>query len=72
MHNIVAIIPARSGSKSVIDKNIKDLAGSPLIAPSIAAALMSRRISRTIVSEFEVIMHRLPKNLAAKYPSYDH
>ncbi|MDB2469180.1 acylneuraminate cytidylyltransferase family protein [Alphaproteobacteria bacterium] len=50
MDKIVAIIPARSGSKSVIDKNIKDLAGYPLIAYSIAAALMSRHISRIVVS----------------------
>lgn len=50
MHEIVAIIPARSGSKSVIDKNIKDLVGYPLIAYSIAAALMSRHINRVIVS----------------------
>jgi len=36
--NTIAIIPARSGSKGVPDKNIKLLAGHPLIAYSIAAA----------------------------------
>lgn len=37
MRNL-AIIPARSGSKGLIDKNIKSLAGKPLIAYSIEAA----------------------------------
>ena len=50
MSNIIAIIPARSGSKSLIDKNIKDLSGHPLIAYSIAAAKMSKKIDRVIVS----------------------
>ncbi len=40
--NIVALIPARSGSKRVPDKNIRPLAGHPLIAYSIAAALQSK------------------------------
>ena len=47
---IVALIPARSGSKRVTDKNIKPLAGHPLIAYSIAAALGSGLFDRVIVS----------------------
>lgn len=50
MTNIVAIIPARSGSKSLVDKNIKSLSGHPLIAYSIAVAKMSKTIDRVIVS----------------------
>lgn len=50
MTNIVAIIPARSGSKSVVDKNIRLLGGHPLIAYSIAAAQLSNEIERVIVS----------------------
>jgi len=50
MANVVAIIPARSGSKGVIDKNIKLLGGHPLIAYSIAAAKLAKRIDRIIVS----------------------
>jgi YrbI family 3-deoxy-D-manno-octulosonate 8-phosphate phosphatase len=49
MH-ILALIPARGGSKSIPHKNIRPLAGYPLIAYSIAAALQSRLVSRTIVS----------------------
>ncbi len=45
-----AIIPARGGSKSVPKKNIKDFYGYPLLAFSIAAAKLSDRITRVIVS----------------------
>ena len=47
---IVALIPARSGSKRVPDKNIRALAGHPLIAYSIAAALQSKIFKTVIVS----------------------
>jgi N-acylneuraminate cytidylyltransferase len=50
MIDIVAIIPARSGSKGVPDKNIKLLAGKPLIAYSIASAQLTDNIQRVIVS----------------------
>lgn len=53
MHNklkILALIPARGGSKGIPKKNIKPLAGRPLIAHSIAVSLASRFIDRTIVS----------------------
>ena len=50
MNNTVAIIPARSGSKTLTDKNIKSLSGHPLIAYSIAAAKLSKKIDRVIVS----------------------
>ena len=44
MAYVVAIIPARSGSKGLPDKNIKILAGRPLLAYSIAAAHLSINI----------------------------
>lgn len=47
---ILAIIPARGGSKGLPRKNIIDLAGKPLIAWSIEAALKSRYITTTVVS----------------------
>ena len=49
-HTIVALIPARAGSKRVPDKNIRRLAGHPLIAYSIAAALQSKIFKAVIVS----------------------
>ena len=50
MFSTIAIIPARSGSKGVIDKNIRVLSGRPLIAYSIQAALIADNIDRVIVS----------------------
>jgi len=48
--SIVALIPARSGSKRVPDKNIRPLAGHPLMAYTIAAALQSEIFADVIVS----------------------
>lgn len=50
LNNIVGIIPARGGSKSLPRKNIKLLAGKPLIAYTIEAALQSKKLNRVIVS----------------------
>lgn len=47
---IIAIIPARGGSKGIPQKNIHPLAGKPLIAYSIEQALLSRHITRVVVS----------------------
>jgi len=49
-YKIVALIPARAGSKRVPDKNIRPLAGHPVIAYTIAAALGSGIFSDVIVS----------------------
>jgi CMP-N-acetylneuraminic acid synthetase len=48
--NILAIIPARGGSKGVRRKNIRLLNGRPLIAYSIDAAKQSRSVGRIVVS----------------------
>jgi len=48
--SIVGLIPARSGSKRVPDKNIRLLAGHPLMAYTIAVALESEIFSEVIVS----------------------
>ena len=47
---VYAIIPARSGSKGVPNKNIMNLGGYPLIAYSIAVAKKCSTIDRVIVS----------------------
>jgi N-acylneuraminate cytidylyltransferase len=47
---VLAIIPARGGSKSIPCKNIKPFCGFPLIAWSIAAAKQSKQVTRVIVS----------------------
>jgi CMP-N,N'-diacetyllegionaminic acid synthase len=47
---ILALIPARGGSKSIPRKNLLMLAGRPLISYSIEQALASRHITRVVVS----------------------
>ena len=47
---IIAIVPARSGSKSVSNKNIKMFAGKPLMAHSINQARESGLVSRVLLS----------------------
>jgi N-acylneuraminate cytidylyltransferase len=47
---VLALIPARGGSKSIPLKNILSFAGHPLIAYSIAAGLAAKTINRIIVS----------------------
>lgn len=47
---VVALIPARGGSKSIPKKNIASLGGKPLIAWTIELALKSTEIDRVIVS----------------------
>lgn len=46
----MAVIPARGGSKAIPDKNIRDLAGKPLIAWSIEEVHKSKYIDRLVVS----------------------
>ena len=48
--SIVALVPARAGSKRVPDKNIRPLAGHPLIAYTISAALQSEIFRDVIFS----------------------
>src|SRR6185312_10262279 len=45
-----AVIPARGGSKGIPGKNLKRIAGQPLIALSIQAAKRAKRVQRVIVS----------------------
>jgi N-acylneuraminate cytidylyltransferase len=48
--DVLALIPARGGSKSIPRKNVAGLAGHPLLAWSIAAARESKRVRRIVVS----------------------
>ena len=50
MIEILAIIPARGGSKGIPRKNIRGFAGYPLVAWSIAAGKQSKMVTRVIVS----------------------
>ncbi len=68
MNKVYAIIPARSGSKGVVDKNIKCLAGKPLIAYSIEVAAKCQMIDRVIVSTDSEVYARIALKEGAEVP----
>lgn len=68
MTNIVALIPARSGSKSIVDKNIKLLGGHPLIAYSIIVAQLASGIDRIIVSTDSEKYAKIARDYGAEVP----
>jgi CMP-N,N'-diacetyllegionaminic acid synthase len=65
---VLCIIPARSGSKAIPQKNIKLLCGKPLIAYSIAQALKINSIDRIIVSTDDEEIAQISKNFGAETP----
>ena len=65
---IVSIIPARSGSKGVPGKNLKNLGEVPLIAWSIICSNKSNKIERTIVSTNSTEYQVISKNWGADVP----
>lgn len=65
---IIAIIPARSGSKGVPGKNIRFLGGYPLIAYAIAAAKLSKSIKRAIVSTDSEKIAEIARKFGAETP----
>lgn len=68
MKNVLAIIPARGGSKGLPDKNILPLAGHPLIAYSIKAALDTPGITRVIVSTDSEHIAEVARSYGAEVP----
>lgn len=64
----IAIIPARSGSKGLIDKNIKELNGKPLIAYSIDVAKESGVFDEIMVSTDSVRYAEIARNYGASVP----
>ncbi len=68
MPSIVALIPARSGSKGVPNKNIRKLGGHPLIEWSIAACNATTLINRTIVSTDSKEYAQLSREMGAEIP----
>jgi len=66
--SIIALIPARAGSKRVPDKNIKVLAGHPLMAYTIACALQSRVFSAVVVSTDSEHYAEISRHYGAEVP----
>lgn len=65
---VLALIPARGGSKSIPRKNLLMLAGKPLLAYSIAQALASRHVTRTIVSTDDEEIAAMARTFGAEVP----
>jgi len=65
-NKIVAIIPARGGSKGIPKKNIKNLSGKPLICWSIEQALNSKLVCDVYVSTDDEEIKNISKNFGAK------
>lgn len=68
VREVLAIIPARGGSKSIPRKNIRNFAGFPLIAWSIAAAKQSKAVTRVIVSTDDEEIARVARKFGAQTP----
>ena len=65
---MLAIIPARGGSKGLPGKNIRPLGGKPLIAHSIEAALKAKSITRVIVSTDCARIAQVSQSFGAEIP----
>jgi CMP-N-acetylneuraminic acid synthetase len=68
MTEVLALIPARGGSKSIPRKNIRPFAGYPLIAYSIAAGLASESVTRVIVSTDDEEIAAISRKYGAETP----
>ena len=66
--SIYALIMARGGSKSIPQKNIVDLHGYPLLAWSIAACKLSKKIDKIILSTNDKKIAKLGKKYGAEVP----
>ncbi|MCC6133382.1 MAG: acylneuraminate cytidylyltransferase family protein [Acidobacteria bacterium] len=65
---VLAVIPARGGSKGVPRKNLRPLGGKPLIAWVIRAALDASNLTRTIVSTDDAEIAEVARSLGAEVP----
>lgn len=65
---MIAIIPARGGSKGLPGKNIKPLNGKPLIAYAVEAALKAKHIDRVIISTDDEEIARVAVQYGAELP----
>jgi N-acylneuraminate cytidylyltransferase len=68
MANVLAIIPARGGSKGIRRKNLVPIAGVPLVAHSIRHALASKRVTRVIVSTEDEEIAAAAREAGAEVP----
>jgi CMP-N,N'-diacetyllegionaminic acid synthase len=65
---VLGIVPARGGSKSIPRKNVQPFLGKPLVAWTIEAALQSRCLVRTIVSTDDPEIAHVAQEWGAEVP----
>ena len=65
---VIAIVPARGGSKSIPRKNLRMFAGHPLLAYSIAAGLQAQTVKRVIVSTDDGEIAEVARQYGAEVP----
>ncbi|HLE57406.1 MAG TPA: acylneuraminate cytidylyltransferase family protein, partial [Rhodothermia bacterium] len=65
---VLAVIPARGGSKGVPRKNLVQLCGRPLIAYTIEAGLSAKSVSRLVVSTEDEEIASVARSLGADVP----
>lgn len=68
MTEVLALIPARGGSKSIPRKNIKPFLGYPLLAYSIAAGLQAETVTRVVVSTDDEEIAAVARAYGAEVP----
>ncbi|MCR4720697.1 MAG: acylneuraminate cytidylyltransferase family protein [Lachnospiraceae bacterium] len=65
---VLALIPARSGSKSIKDKNIRIVGGKPMLVHSVEHALASKLVTRVILSTDSEEYARIGREAGAEVP----
>jgi YrbI family 3-deoxy-D-manno-octulosonate 8-phosphate phosphatase len=66
--DVLALVPARGGSKGILRKNIRHFAGHPLIAYSIAAGVKARTVTRVIVTTDDEEIATVARRYGAEIP----
>ena len=65
---VLGLIPARGGSKGLPNKNIREMAGKPLITWTIEKAMASQYLDRVIVSTDDTEIASVAKSFGADVP----
>ena len=68
MAEVLAIIPARGGSKGIRRKNLVPIAGAPLVVHSIRHALAAKRVTRVLVSTEDEEIAEVARREGAEVP----
>ena len=65
---VLAIIPARGGSKGIINKNIQKIGGLPLIKHTIISAKKSKKIDKILISTDDRKILKISSSMGVEAP----